>query len=516
MRNFSGLLFIVSFALHGCANNVPVSNDEPWLTATPEEQGFDSEVLLGLLQRIDTENLDVHAMVLMRDGKIFFEFYNYPYGPNTLHHTKSVGKSVLSALTGIALEQGHLTALNVPILNSFPEYKAAIDDPRKADITLFDALTMTAGLDIGDDNPNSLSSILLSDNWVEATWDEPMINNPGDAYNYSSFVSHLIAVVTERAVEADLIAYAQSELFEPLGMGELQFDRDPQGNWFGAGPLWMTPRDMLRFGQLYLDEGSWLGEQIVPRSWVRESTRNQIGELSSRDLEFLNARYGYQWWIFDGAYAAIGVGGQLIFVIPDLDFVAVITSAAPEIDLVDEYILTALKSAWFPAKANPGAQAAVAKLVDKLATPRTTKTAEWPPLASELSGRRFEVLSTDIVDSPSLIRAFTLQFDDASGVASILFETTDNTQLVTLGDKAAPALSAANVDVMRPDGENDIAAAGWWLSEKEFSIDVHEVGFPIKERWHIRFEKNSAAVSVKSRGAATHEITFSAQANSGS
>jgi len=93
MSDYLVLLLIATFALHGCSNNPPVSNDEPWFTATPEEQGFDSEVLLELLERIDTEHLDIHSMVLIRDDKIFFEFYNYPYGPDTLHHTKSAGKS---------------------------------------------------------------------------------------------------------------------------------------------------------------------------------------------------------------------------------------------------------------------------------------------------------------------------------------------------------------------------------------------------------------------------------------
>jgi len=511
------LLLMATFALHGCSSNKLVTNQDPWLTATPEQQGFDSQVLLEFLQRVDAEDLDIHSMVLMRDNKIFFEFYNHPYGPQTLHHTKSVGKSVLSALTGIAMEQGHLPALSTPILDSFPEYKTTIDDPRKADITLFDALTMTTGLDIGDDNLNTLSTILGSENWVDATWDAPMTSNPGDAFNYSSFVSHLIAGVTERAIGEDLVSYAQTELFNPLGMGDIQFERDPQGSWFGAGPLWMTPRDMLRFGQLYLDEGSWFGKQVVPRSWVLESTRNQIGDLTSSDLSNLNARYGYQWWIFDGAYSAIGAGGQMIFVIPDLDFVAVITRAGADINIEEDYILKALKSAWFPVTANPEAQAAVTQLVDKLAAPQPAKAVEWPSLAAQLSDRRFEVQSVDLIDIPTPVTAFTLQFNEESGVATVLFEfeSDDNKKLITLGVEGAPALSAAGFGSQRPDGKNDVAAEGWWLSDSEFTIDLHEIGLPIKERWRISFDKNSAAVSVTFRGAAAGEINFSAQADSG-
>lgn len=276
----------------------PAPSAESWDYSTPEKQGFDSDVLLQLVRSMEAEDLDIRSIVLICNDYVFFEVYKYPYGPDTLQHSMSVGKSVTSALTEVALEDGCLPSLDRRILESFPEQKAVISDPLKAEITLRGALTMQAGLAVSDeDDAQVLTSIFENESWIEATWMQDMTDVPGKAFNYSSFVSHLIAQVAQRPVGMDLMDYARKELFDPIGVGQVQIERDPEGNWFGAGGLWMTSRDMLGFGKLYLDKGKWDGDRIVPRRWLRESTRNQIRDQPASANGIVDERYGYQWWV---------------------------------------------------------------------------------------------------------------------------------------------------------------------------------------------------------------------------
>ncbi|MCG8382215.1 MAG: beta-lactamase family protein [Gammaproteobacteria bacterium] len=506
------LLLVGLLALLGaCSTPSPAHGTDPWAYSTPEQQGFDSEVLIELLHKIDAKDLDIHSIVLMRNDHVFFEFYKYPYGPETRQHTMSVGKSVLSALVGIALENGHLSGLHIPMLDSFPEYQLIASDPRKLQITLLDALSMQAGLDVSDDNEHILSEIRANESWIGSTWAQDVIHPPGQTFNYSSFVSHLIAQVTQRAVGRDLMDYARRELFDPIGIGGVQIERDPEGHWFGAGGLWMTSRDMLRFGRLYLENGRWEGEQIVPKQWVRDSTRNQIGNQIASANGVTGAHYGYQWWVFDGAYAAIGVGGQMILIVPELDFVAVITRAEPEFDLIDSFIFRGLQSVFWELKSNPEAVAELELLIKKMAEPHRNVPSEPPALAHAISGQRFEITSDDAPDGSPAYRAFTLHFGKGPDICSLKLESENGILTVPLGDKGAPSFSAAGDRAQRPDRASRIAASAWWLSDNKLTVDLHEVGYPIKERWNFTFGNQGADVTVQFRGAAQGQWSYVAK-----
>jgi len=486
------------------------SSPTPWGYATPEEQGFDSVVLVELLQRIKMENLDIHSIILMRNNRVFLEFYSYPYGPSTLQHTMSVGKSITSALVGIALEEGLISSLETPIINSFPEYLPSITEPRKLTITLRHALNMTTGLDIGDDNAFVLSAIGESESWLKASLAQNMTHAPGESFNYASFVSHLIAQVVQRAVGEELMSYAQKKLFEPIGMGKIQaiqIERDPEGNWFGAGGLWMTPQDMLRFGMLYLRKGRWYDKQIVPRKWVQESTRNQIGEMRASANGTLYDKYGYQWWIFDEAYAAMGVGGQQIFIIPALDFVAVITRANPKLQIMDDYIIKALKSPYWAAKPNPISLEQLNSLVTELSKPRSLPPIQLPKIANQISGKRYQFVpvQTQMVTENIDYQAFSLHFDQVTKKHTFVVEKEGDIIKFNLGSKYAPAFSNIVKGGKRPDGKNQYAATMEWLNEHLLKLDFHEIGYPIKQHWLIDFSENHAEVTINSRGA-SHQI----------
>lgn len=482
-------------SLSACDAQAPGS--EPWRYSTPEQQGFDSAVLLELVQRIETEDLDIHSIVLMRNDHVFFEFYKHPYGPETLQHTMSVGKSVVSTLVGIALEDGQLSGLDEPLLTSFPEFRLQGSDPRKAQITLHDALTMRTGLNVGDEaNGTILSDILSGNSWARATWAQNLIAPPGKAFNYSSLVTHLITLATQRAVGRDLFDYATEKLFVPLGASRIQVERDPDGHWFGAGSLWMTSRDMLRFGRLYLNDGVWSNKQIVPKSWVAASTRNQIGKVPVNVTGIADARYGYQWWVFDGAYAAIGVGGQIIMVIPELDLVIVVTRADTTFDLIDGYLLRALSDSFWNWRSNRETTRQLERLTKRLSKPHQGSADQRTAMGHNISGQRFTMASGT---ASAIYRSFTLFFSEDS--SSFKFETDEGELTISLGGRNDPAFSPAGYRAQRPDQAGLIAASAWWTATNKLNLDFHEVGYPIKERWELTFDEPDTKVSVQIRGA---------------
>jgi len=484
------------------------SGATPWRISTPEAQGFDSEVLVTLLERIKAEELDIHSIILMRNSHVFFEFYAYPFNEKTPQHAMSVGKSFVSTLTGIALAEGAIPNLNIPIIDSFPEIRPSIDDPRKLKITLRQALNMTTGFDIGDDNISALNAIMKNDSWIKGTWEQKMSHEPGEAFNYASFVSHLIAQVTQHAVKEELLGYARKKLLDPIGIGPVQAQRDPQGNWFGAGGLWMTAQDMLRFGMLYLHEGRWGETQVVAENWVKEATKNQIGNLKAKTGGVEHDHYGYQWWVFDNAYAAVGVGGQQIFIIPELDFVAVVTRANPKLDLVSNYFLKALKSPFWPAKENPEAVEKLNNLIKELGQPSThTHKIQLPKIAHEISGQRYQIPSNTI----DPLNAFSFLFDESSEKYLFKVEQEDKIIEYNLGQKGQPSFSDVQGTGERPDGKSQYAAIMEWQTDEQVMLDIYEVGYPTKIRWIIQFSGQQANVSIEFRGAASGITTFTAE-----
>lgn len=492
--------------------------EKPWAYSTPEEQGFDSVVLVNLLQRIKAENLDIHSIILMRNNHIFFEFYAYPYKADTLQHAMSVGKSMVSALVGIVHGEGAISSLDTPLIDSFPEYRSSIKDAHKLNITLRHALNMTTGLKATDDNSVALSAIGGSDSWIKATWEQKMGHTPGDAFGYGSFITHLIAQVTQRAVKEELVGYAKKKLFEPIGIKEIQAERDPEGNWFGGGGLWMTSRDLLRFGLLFLREGNWFGKQVVPKNWVKESTTNQIGDLTAHTGGVMYDGYGYQWWTFDSAYSAVGVGGQQIFIVPVLNFVAVITRANPKLDIVNEYFMQALKSPYWAAEANPKALEELNNLVTELGKPRQqpktvsllAATASTFSIKTEILDKRYEVMADE--KQHLVYRSFLLGWDEASNQYYWEVERGEGEKSkFNLGTKGASAFTDIVSGGKRPDGKNHYAATMAWLDNGILLIDIHEIGYPIKQLWTVAFSGNNAKVLITIRGAKSGKMSFNAK-----
>jgi CubicO group peptidase (beta-lactamase class C family) len=330
---------------------------------------MDSELLAGMFDYIERNDLDVHAVLVVRNGHTVVEVYYPPYGPCSQHSTASVGKSFTGALVGIAIHKGYIESVDQPVADFFPHHLDFQGDPLKQAMKIEHLLTMTSGLDWPESAisyssaSNVLRQMMGSANWVGFVLDRPMVAAPGTTFNYSSGGSHLLSAIVQEATGMRTISFARENLFGSLGCSHVDWLSDPQGIALGAGGVRLTARDMARFGQLYLQGGLWGGEQIVPAEWVTASIAPQVSAHGAA------SHYGYQWWVRDsGIYAAHGYRGHRIFVVPHLDMVVVFTAdlagSAPS-TMLSSYIIPAARSSD-PLTANPEGVARLEARIDAI------------------------------------------------------------------------------------------------------------------------------------------------------
>ena len=283
---------------------------------------------------LDGTYKDVHSVLLYQDGKLVMEEYFYGYNAARTHQLRSATKSVVSALAGIAIDQGALSGVGECVLPRMHYARYAHPDPRKGEMTLGDFLSMSSGLDCNDHSSTSPGREMVIDNqpdWVKATLDLPMIHKPGTEAFYCSGGVAVVGRLIENAVHTPLPEFAQIHLFGPLGIAraDWRWNYNLTNADQEYSQIHLRSRDMLKLGILYLNDGRWHGRQIVSASWVRTS----LAEHSHVD----NVSYGYFWWRhrFDVktsrgtrpvvVAAAQGNGGQKIYIAPQYHLVAVLT-----------------------------------------------------------------------------------------------------------------------------------------------------------------------------------------------
>lgn len=305
-----------------------------WRLSPPAQQGMDTERLANMVASIRNGAYDIDNVTLIRNGYLGLDVYRYPFQKGMMHYLHSCTKSVMSTLIGIALDRGDLKSMHQPILEYFPHNAIANVDVRKRAVTVEHLLTMTTGLACRDSylyNWNDLKDMAQSDNWAHYVADLPMMEPPGERFEYCNGASYLLSVILQQATRMRALDFAKAYLFEPLGITDIQWRSSPQGVNIGWGDMWLTPHDMAKFGWLYLNHGHWEGRQVVSAAWVAASTRGLIRAE-------LFPGYGYQWWSdrvhywSPGAeqrvdyYFALGYKGQYIFVVSSKQLVAVFTS----------------------------------------------------------------------------------------------------------------------------------------------------------------------------------------------
>ncbi len=266
----------------------------------------------------------LHSLLVSRSGELILEEYLNGRGSSNIANVKSVSKSVISALVGIAISEGHLQGVDQPIDDFFGAALADEIDAGKRRITIGNLLTMQSGLETTSNR--NYGAWVLSSDWVSFALAQPLQRAPGILMEYSTGNTHLLSAILTIATGKSTLAFARESLGEPLGFRVANWPQDPQGIYFGGNDMEFTPRQMLAIGQLYLDGGRANGSQVIPVDWVEASLRPRA--VSTREI---GRYYGYGWWIREMAgYStpyAWGYGGQFIVLVPALDLVVVTTSS---------------------------------------------------------------------------------------------------------------------------------------------------------------------------------------------
>jgi CubicO group peptidase (beta-lactamase class C family) len=301
-----------------------------WEVSTPAEQGLDPILVAEMY--FNAADLDtIYSLLVVKNGYLIAEEYFNEGSANQKDRLQSVTKSFTSALVGIALEQGCLSSVDQKMLEFFPEVAGKITDPRKELITIRNMLEMRAGYPREEDDP-ALWDGLLSGHYPPLIEAFPLVSDPGTRFHYSNLTSNWLGIIVDRTCGMNLKAYAEEHLFSPLDVKSGEWGQDAEGHNNGCGDLHLSARDAAKFGLLYLNDGVYKGNQVIPADWVQDSLQTySVNEAFVNKVgQFGDIGYGYQWWsATTGEHHvnfAWGHGGQLIVLVDEFDMVIVTTS----------------------------------------------------------------------------------------------------------------------------------------------------------------------------------------------
>lgn len=348
---------------------MPAALGDGWESASPEAEGIDSAALCAALTRAGAGSANIHGVVVARHGRLVGEFYRHgqdhpinvayglplPFTPHaqfdaqTRHDIRSISKSVVGLLVGIAQHKGQIGAVNTPVFDYLPE-AADLRTSERATIDLEDLLTMSSGLQWYEESlPNDETRLYWEADQVRLVLGRPATTQPGTVFHYNSGGTAVLATVLTRVSGQSLTALARDELFGPLGITDWEWATDARGRELAFTGLRMRPRDLLKLGQLMLNGGQWQGQQIVPADWVVASLTPKLDtpiKLPASSPHSL--QYGYQWWTGITQWrgkalrwsAGFGNGGQRVFVLPELELTVVIFSGAYGDGAINETVNT--------------------------------------------------------------------------------------------------------------------------------------------------------------------------------
>jgi CubicO group peptidase (beta-lactamase class C family) len=301
-------------------------------TASIFEFVKDSTAFYNLIEKIIKQKFGrLESFLIVKDQKLVLEEYFYGYDRNQMHPIYSCTKSLTSLLLGMSLDRRKKIDVEQPVFDFFPQYESLLT-PEKEKITLEHVLTMSAGIQ----GSNGLEGAKPED-YIKYLLSLPLESNPGESYKYSGECTNLLGGIIYTLEKKQADEFAKDVLFKKLKISEFNWERENGITPCDAG-LFMYPKDMVKIGLLVLNNGTWNGEQIVPKEWIDMSSKPHVAES-----EFFD--YGYQWWHRSkqnkswwenpvhgsnnehDMFLALGYGGQYIMVVRDLNMVIVITSS---------------------------------------------------------------------------------------------------------------------------------------------------------------------------------------------
>ena len=501
MRNLSATILIILLAsglLASCVppaapTAAPVQADpeywptQEWRASSPEGQGMDSDRLAQMFEHIQAQKLDLHSLLVVRNGYLVAEAYFDPYNSHVRHYAASLTKSVVGALVGIAIDQGKIQSVDQKVLDFFPGRRVANLDARKQAMTLEHLLALSSGLDLPDFTPQP--QMEQSSGWVQFALDLPMAAQPGARFAYGNEPVHLLSAILQKTTGEETRLFANRFLFDPLGIPPAMpgdWSVDPQGYTTGGIGLYLAPRDLAKFAYLYLNEGKWDGQQVVPAGWVKELLTGHTAVGKDKTYANQERQYGYLWSVFPEQhyFAAFGMGGQHLYLLPEQNMVVVFTAGLkPDqdsllIELVNDYILPAAASKT-ALPANPAAAGRLEATIQAAAHPIRPVPA-LNQTALDISGH---IYSMD--PNPNGWKEFGLTFTPGAETARVQAD----------GNGAWIGLNNLYQTTNMPGGA-PLVLRGAWEAAGTFVVDAVNLGEIYRSQFHLKFADTSLDITV--------------------
>ena len=392
--SYLALLFILLVTACTSPQSISVQVPDPdywptggWKISTPDAQGMDPESLARMIEEVSAKETNIHSVLVIRNGYIVTEAYFHPYTRDTKMHIQSVTKSVIGMLVGKAISDGYIKSEAEKLVDFYQNRIFENPSKQKSSIQLKHLLSMSSGLDCQEFSGGP--GMEQTPGWVQFMLDRPVTSTPGKTFGYCNGNAHLLSSILEKSTGISAREYANQALFEPLGIpavDQSDWGSDPQKITLAGYGLHLRPVDVAKLAFLYLHNGQWDGQQIIPAQWVAASTTQHVQKEDG-------SGYGYLWTVYpqDDHYAALGLGGQQIHVYPSKNLIVVVTASlesfaeAPEIEkMLREYILPAIQAGDAVAE-NPARNAHLQAVIETAKNP-VQPVPPLPAIALDISG----------------------------------------------------------------------------------------------------------------------------------
>ena len=487
-------------ALWTLTSQVATSAELP--RSTPEQQGIASSALADFVAALDSEIEDVHGLMVLRHGHVVAEGWWAPYRPEFIHSLFSLSKSFASTGVGLAVHEGHFS-IDDQVISFFPDAAPEEPDWRLEAMRVRDLLSMSTGQHGEDLRAFSFDS---TSPLPEAFLHLPVAHKPGTHFNYNTPASYMLSAIVHTVTGENLLDYLRPRLLDPLGIVDATWSTDAEGIAHGGFGLSITTESIARFGQLYLQQGEWEGEQLLPADWVAQATARQTSNGSVPDSPW-DQGYGYQFWRNrHGAYRASGAGGQLALVMPEQDTVVAITAGTSQIgdifNLVWDRLAPAMQGE--PLADNPAEVERLREQLNNLSirVPAGDPAANGEPAVD--GNREWLERSWQFEDNELDINALALSNRDDQTI--VVITTPTGAHEIAIGSGAWVAgrtglFPGASAVLGDDQGEGHrMAAVGAWTGTDEFTFRLAYTETPRIGAFRLQFSEASLALDIDQRG----------------
>ena len=468
---------------------MPTENQLPH--SAPEAQGIASAAVLAFVNAVEAQIQDLHSFMLLRHGHVVAEGWWSPYGPEDPHMLFSLSKSFTSTAVGLAVAEGRLTVED-RVISFFPQDVPTEIGENLALMRVHDLLAMATGH--AEDTTRYLRE-REDGNWVKAFLARPVDHTPGTHFVYNSGATYMLAAIVQQLTGMTLLDYLQPRLFAPLGIANATWESCPRGVNVGGWGLKITTAAIARFGQMYLQQGMWHDQSLVPATWVAAATSYQVAHDHEKNIDWAQG-YGYQFWRCQhGAYRGDGAFGQFCIVMPDQDAVLAITSGVGDMQAVLNLVWAHLRPAMAPTPLTDDktAQTQLAQKLANLCLP-TVPGERTSPLAAAVTGRTYQFdLSEQPAATPNTPQVATVRLEFAGDTCTLTRRDSNGEQQVTAGNGAWHK----GKTTLPYGASQPLAASGAWITPDTYMLKTYFYETPFCTTATYRFSGDQLFFSDK-------------------